>query len=309
MAAPDPRASTPERFVDGFLGRMAANLVAMAGVAFCTLWLVDQRDEARHDQEETLRAEVEQLRFERDRMHRLNQELARELHDAGVSSEVARWQLRYTEERLRRTEAEAAASQQRATARMLSSAPAARAAEPTRPPRGSEPGLGARPSFEALDAPAEEHLKQSVERIAMGAPQGSGQPRTPNASQAAVNAAAAPAQGSGLDPDRFDPIQIPSLAGSSSQFDRNAAHLEWRRVLSEALDAECGTRSGPKTYACRDELERRLFPYSERAVHCLTSGNAEPDYVAVTETERLPTHSVPLDHGAVILCDGALKNL
>jgi hypothetical protein len=115
-------------------------------------------------------------------------------------------------------------------------------------------------------------------------------------------------EGSALNLDPMAPVEIDALA-SAGVSGRSAALLEWRAVVSETLDAECGTRSGARTHACRTALERQLFPYSERAVRCLTSGNAEPDYVFVADVERLPSHSVPLERGALILCDGALEHL
>ncbi len=281
------------------LGWLAGQVAGMVGVALCTNWALESRTRADIEQVDVLRDQVETAQFERDRMSRLNHELARELNEAAIAAEVARWQLRYTEERLRRTEAESrravVPAAQPSTERLVASSASER--------RPSLPGsLPARGPIEPLDAAAEAHLVGQIQRLAEGAARGGSS--SPRASEAA------PSQGSSsaLEFERLEDVEIAAVAPVAFT-ERSAALSEWRAVLSETLAAECGNRSGARAHACRTDLERQLFPYSERAVRCLLSGNAEPDYVSVTEVERLPTHSVPLKRGALMLCDGALEHL
>ena len=268
------------------LGRLAVQFLGMVGVAICTNWALDGRAREEADRADALRDQVEAARFERDRMSRLNHELARELNEAAIAAEVARWQLRYTEERLRRTEAES----QLVTPVV---------AEHTEPRSGSLPARG---SVEPLDAAAEAFLAAQVRHLAEGGSE------TRVTLQEEPQADSTEGSSTDLELDALDWVEIAELAPATLG-GRSAALSEWRSVLSETLAAECGSRSGARAHACRTELERRLFPYSERAVRCLLSGNAEPDYVPVSAVERLPTHSVPLKRGALILCDGALEHL
>lgn len=284
MTHQPPTSDTPDGatgFIDGFLPRMTANVVAMAGVALVTWWMVDDQMQGQQAALEEVRAEAELLRHERDRMRALSEELAREVHDAGMEAEIAHWQLRWTEERLRRLEVEASGVD----------AP---------PPRFG------RVRIEALDAPAAAFLDARVDALVVSS---------------ARSADDARSDGSGAEPDMergstplgieavpFDP-RIPSILPATGQRDRDRALATWKRILEETVEAECGGRfSQAGRWRCEDDRRRQLWPYTNVAVDCVLSGNAVPDYVSDLPLSDLPSHSVPLDKGALILCDGALVN-
>ena len=285
---PNPDApSGATGFLDGFLPRMTANVVAMAGVALVTWWMVDDQTQGQQAAVEEVRAEAELLRHERDRMRALSEELAREVHDAGMEAEIAHWQLRWTEERLRRVEAEGSDSE----------APASRRAPV---------------HFEALDAPAAAFLDAKVNALVASSvpPDASKEPAQSDAS----GTAAEPGRyrGStprGIEAVPFDP-RIPAVRPATGQRDRDRALAAWKRILEEVVDAECGGRfSQAGRWRCEDDRRRQLWPYTSVAVDCVLSGNAVPDYVSDLPLADLPSHSVPLDKGALILCDGSLVNL
>jgi hypothetical protein len=110
----------------------------------------------------------------------------------------------------------------------------------------------------------------------------------------------------GLDLSDFDP-GIPRLRPDQRALSRAIASQAWREVLSEAAEGECDGLLGANP-RCEDDVRRRLWPYGAAAIQCMASGNAVPDYIAEIQIENLPTHSVPLKRGAIILCDGALAN-
>lgn len=113
-----------------------------------------------------------------------------------------------------------------------------------------------------------------------------------------------------LELEAFDGAAGPeSLAPVHSQLARDRAFATWERIVDEAVQGECGHRASAAERKCRDRVARQLFPYAGRAVACMLSGNAAADYVDDVRLDQLPTHSVPLDDGAVILCDGGLRNL
>ncbi len=299
-----------DSFIDRFLPRMAANLVAMAGVALATLWLVEQRQDDTGARIDALEHELDELRHERDRMSRLNQELAREVHDSGVASEIARWQLRWTEERLRRTELQLAARSRPSRAGSPGSlaAPDAVVASSnfSLPIGGGD--LPPAPRVQALDGSAQDELDQQVARIALGDPGPTADLQGSGAEDDLALTDSRGRSGRGIVPGNLDPL-IDELRPPQSQLKRNQAWLEWKRVIGEAIDGECrGRLSENMAHRCEDDVARAAFPYGEQAVRCLMTGNAEPDYVAVADINRLPTHSVPLGRGAIILCDGALPN-
>ena len=301
---------------DGFFPRIAAQVVAMAAVALGTLWLVEQRGDQSDARIDALQEEIELLRHERDRMQRLNTELAREVHDAGVSSEIARWQLRWTEERLRRTEAELATSQGRTAAARAALARRGPDAPPEAGPpldlpirRSETPDEAHHPpaAIVPLDAEAADVLDARVQRLA----DGDGLAIGDGAEAARPAPAPEGARGSGIDPSRFDPL-IPGLRPAGSQRERDRAFLAWKEVVGDAVAGECQDKLGESAARrCANDVERDLFPYAEVAVRCLLTDNAAPDYVTadLSDLDRLPTHSKPLRRGAVILCDGALTNL
>mgnify|MGYP007096641403 CR=1 FL=1 len=304
-------------FLDRFLPRMLANSFAMVGVAMATWWLVDSQN-ASHEQALTdARDQAQLMRHERDRMQDLNRELAREVHDAGVASEIGRWQLRWTEERLRRLEAE---TQQKA-----------------RPPVGwpeaavpfDSSGGTDSPAIQALDAPAAAFLGGRVAEIqdrawdeligAGGTAEGAGAEGAHRLGGSAGltdgerlvrldGPDRADAHG-GLDAVAFDPT-IPALRRPNSQRDRDRAVSAWKDILTETARVECDNRfSETARWRCEEAAQRSLWQYSTLGVNCILSGNAVPDYVSGLSLDKLPSDSVPLERGALILCDGALANL
>jgi hypothetical protein len=94
-----------------------------------------------------------------------------------------------------------------------------------------------------------------------------------------------------------------------SQLDRDRAFRIWHDVMSESADQECARRVGAAERRCRERVKRALFPMGSRAVECILNGNASADYVSDIPLDQLPNHSVPLEKGAVILCDRGLYNL
>lgn len=273
-------------FLDGFLPRMTANVVAMAGVAFATWWMIDERHQDQQSALDEVRAEADLLRHERDRMQALSQELAREVHDAGMEAEIAHWQLRWTEERLRRLEAEGAGSDRAAPA-------------------------PARVRIEPLDAPAAAFLQAKLDDVLAQAEPPAGSAVEPQ--DAVLSSSGSPSSrgtpSGGIEAVPFEP-GIPAVRSVGGQRDRDRALASWKRILDEVVEAECSGRfSQAGRWRCEDDRRRQLWPYTSKAVDCLLSGNAVPDYVSDLPLANLPSHSVPLDRGALILCDGALVNL
>jgi len=282
---PDP-ADAPTGFLDGFLPRMTANVVAMAGVALFTGWIVDDRAAEQRLALAAVQEEASLLRHERDRMQALSEELAREVHDAGMEAEIAHWQLRWTEERLRRLEGEGRASVVPAPVR-----------------RGV--------AIEPLDTPAAAFLAARVDAVVGAASEDDTRVGPPEA-PAGTTEAPADEDGSALGGLEAVPFEagIPHVRRVGGQRDRDRALASWKRILDETVAAECsGRRSQAGRWRCEDAQRRQLWPYTAKAVECLLTGNAVPDYVADLPLADLPSHSVPLERGALILCDGALVNL
>lgn len=299
--------------MDTFLARTLANSVSMVAVAAGVLWLVGQQN-AEHDAElDQLRDEVALLRLERDRMQSVAGELAREVHDAGMESEIVRWQLAYTEERLRKAE--------RAGARGEGAPPVAAApGYPT--PAKARAAVFQATVFEPLDAPARVVAGLS----GSGAPvpsealplrfapveaavAGDAEPPSGTAGPEEAGGGTAASSGRELALDEFDP-RIPRVAEGYSQLDRDRAYGAWAGIVHDAIESECGRRiSETGQHRCARELRRTLRPYAARAVECIISGNARPDYFSELDPDRVPSHAVPLDRGVVLLCDGALPNL
>ena len=267
-------------------GRFVAHVATMAGVALLTVWISQVREDGREERSEQLSAEVDQLRHERDRMQALAQELAREVHDVGVEAEIAHWQLRWTEERLRRLEAES------------SSVVSATHREPR----------AKRARVVALDAGAEKFLADKVTSLVAGegsghagAASGSGAEHMPVLSGSADRESGL--VGVGLEPE------IPSVFRHGSARTRDQALASWKRTVDEVVVEECAGRfSQAGRWRCEDERRRMLWPYTDLALECLVSGNAAPDYIPDVPLSGLPSHSVPLKRGAVVLCDGGLGN-
>jgi hypothetical protein len=281
---------------EAFLGRFFANTLAMALVAGGMFFLMDSRDEGRRDDLTALREELGRLERDRARSQRLADALAQEAHDAGLAVEQARWEAR---EAARRLEAE-------------------RALQSARNLRGQSAKTSAGRSPEVAVAPAvslvrpEENGPASGAEVVADIPAGAGGdgdrilaigPPGPLAEVPAERLEG------GLALDEFGP-RIPSLKGAYSQLDRDRAYANWKVLVEEAVASECGRRSSEiGAHRCSDKVRRSLFPFGPLAVSCSLSGNATPDYIPDVALSQLPSHSVPLEKGAIILCDGALENI
>jgi hypothetical protein len=330
-------------FLDRFLPRMLANTFAMAGVALATWWLVDGQNAAHEQALTDARDQAQLMQHERDRMSDLNRELAREVHDAGVASEIARWQLRWTEERLRRVEGEQgrAASAQRRVGAGQAHSDSSKEADPSGlrlPPKSQHvalqsalagddgaawaPAPGAwtgsaegtdEPTVQVLDAPAAAFLSDRVDAIegrawdeANGDDGGHADPREGGGHDLSSGRGLGE---TGLGSVAFDPA-IPSLRRHNSQLGRDRALSVWKGILKETARAECANRfTETARWRCEDEISRALWQYSGLGVNCILTGNAVPDYVAGLSMDNLPSDSVPLERGALMLCDGALANM
>jgi hypothetical protein len=270
-----------------WLPRLAAQLALAGGVALSVGYLLQSRDDAQDARLDSILSEIDLLRHERDRLAALNDALLDEAHAADREAELARWQLRYAEERLRRAEAEAEAA-----------ANPARAPAPRRlvlpvgaPPPPAPPAL----SPEALAA--------AIPLGPAGLPPADAPPAAASAAPLSATAGALPV---GAVP--FDPA-IPPVRRAPSQLARDQAHTRWQGIIDEAVHEECAGRFGELAQLrCDDAVRRSLFAYGTHAVDCILSGNAIPDYIPGLGLRDLPTHAVPLARGAVILCDGALLN-
>lgn len=276
----EPESSPPAPREPGVLGRAALHGAAMVGVALVVLHAVD-RDHADTDARlSALEDELSLARYERDRMAAMNGELVRELDKAVLEGEIVRWQLAYTQVRLE--------------SERTGQAVVAHAPPPPTEIVSLDPVSGRSP-----DAPPELSAASPVSAAAQVAVTG-GLPQV-----------AGPAP---LDATRVLSLDEPELAvvldtAPVSQLSRDRAFSVWSGIVSEAVTGECGTGPGAGARRCRDRVRRTLFPLGTRAVECMLSGNAAADYVSGVPLHALPTHSVPLDAGAVILCDNGLRNL
>ena len=281
----------------GLAGRILVQGVAMLGVAAIVLAVVDDRSEQTSARLDSLESELSEVRRQRDRMQRLSAALTEELDEATVETEIVRWQLAYTEERL---------------ARLRTAAPEAPAHTPPRtlPPRARFVSLD--PVGEAPpDAPPVEVSPMLDEAVAVLTMADTATDATP---AGAFVPSRLPPSGSGA-PSSL--LELDSLSGSptrtrlrpvGSQLERDRAFAVWDSIMDEAVQGECGRRSGAAERRCGDRVRRQLMPWGSRAVECMLSGNAAADYVSDLRLDQLPTHSVPLQDGAVILCDGGLHN-
>lgn len=278
VSPPGPN-SAADRFADQFLPRMLSNVVAMCGVALAVFWIVDRDNTQQMALEDSNSAALSALQAENAALQARSQSLAEQVHELGLESEILRWQLRYTEQRLRDPEA---------------------AATPVAPIRR----LASRAL--ALDPPAAAQQASAVAAIAQAAPEAS--PGTPDLPQVAP-AGLSQSPSRQLDPDDFN-AAIPRLDPSHSQLDRDRAYAQWKGVVAEAVRGECNRKlTDAGGYKCSQDVRRDLWSASLPAVECILSGNAIPDYIGMANLDELPSHSVPLTKGAVILCDGALRNL
>ena len=279
---------------------------SLLGVAAVVLAVVDDRNADTQQRLDHLEAEIALVRQERDRMQSLSEELTRELDDAAMEAEIVRWQLAYTEERLARTK-------DSAEPRAVSVGPSATFV--------SLAGAGAE-ERSAQGGAAIAHLPYSAETVSLllGSENAQRWTDAPGASSApwslgevgfgqpaeVVFSASRGARGP-LDWND-ESLDRTRLAPAVSQLARDRAYSAWSSLMEEAADGECQKRSGQAQRRCRDRVRRQLTAWSSRAVDCMLSGNAEADYVQQIRLDQIPTHSVPLETGAVILCDGDLRN-
>lgn len=273
-----------------FLPHFLANVLAMVGIACSVLWVVRGDRAAEQVRLDAMQGELRALRQERDRLSDLTHALAQEAHDTDVEARLVHARLEQTEGRL---QALTEPSRGRAAGR-------SRSAElvvelPRLAALGAASPAGAA-SAAAVHAPA-------------GLAPGFEAPAVPAVSPARETGAQALARAIGAGP--FEPseveLDIPRLNPERSQLDRDRALVAWRQVMIEAAEAECGSWRGADG-RCESDVRSHLWPFGREAVDCMLSGNAIPDYVAHIRPESTPTHSIPLQNGAVILCDGALDN-
>lgn len=309
--AAEPPAAPPAPWTEGFAGRVLVQGVGMLGVAVLVMAVVDDRAAETEARMAALESKLELVQLERDRMQRLSHELATELDDASMEAEIVRWQLAYTEERFARLEAERDAL---ASGRDL-------------PPVIEDawsPGPAA--TFVSLDPIGA--LPPDAVRDALEAPLADPSAVVAMAASDAVTDAPLPGEEGGFGPmmavaGQASPGHLPmlelepidgtgdhtDLKPVGSQLERNRAIAAWNGLLEEAAAGECRGRGIAAERRCRDEVRRELWPSGSRAVDCILSGNAAPDYVSDIRLDQLPTHSQPLAKGAVIFCDGGLRNL
>lgn len=294
----DTSRPAPPRLVDTFAGRVLVQGAAMLSVAALVVQFADHRSTETESRLDALEDQLALVRHERDRMQRLSEALTTELNEAAIETEIVRWQLSYTEERYARLE-------QSSTSRVRESR-----REATRSATHSTPQPGPPAQFESLD-PAEGPPPDAPLDVARLDP-----------AVAVLAAAAIPSAVTdvpsvhGLRPhrslalERLDESRMPdTMRRVDGQLDRDRAFGIWQSVMDESADRECARRSGAAARRCRDGVKRTLFPMGTRAVECILNGNASADYVSGIPLDQLPTHSVPLEHGAVILCDRGLQNL
>ncbi len=290
-----PAAPPEPRLMDRFAGRVLVQGVSLLAVAAIVADVVDQRAAETNARLTELETRLQLVQHERDRMQRLSDALTTELNEAAVEAEIVRWQLSYTEARYARlNEAESATATTRAT--------------PTPTPTPGPPA-----TFVSLDAPSEAPERPSTVLPAPAAvlALSDAHPSRTDAAQGPQHADRQPLaahQLLALEP--FDGSGTPpTVRNPHSQLARDRAFSIWQAVIQESAARECDRRTGAAERRCRDRVKRTLIPMGTRAVECILSGNASADYVADIPLDQLPTHSVPLEQGAVILCDRGLRNL
>ncbi len=279
-----------------FLPHFLANVLAMVGIAFSVLWVVRGDRAAEQVRLDAMQGELRALRQERDRLSDLTHALAQEAHDTDVEARLVHARLEHTEARLQalgEPSRDRVAGRSR-SAEVIVEIPRLAALGAASPAVTASPAGAA--SAAAVYAPA--GLAPGVEA-----------PAVPAVSPARETGAQALARAIGAGP--FEPseveLDIPRLNPERSQLDRDRALVAWRQVMIEAAEAECGSWRGADG-RCESDVRSHLWPFGREAVDCMLSGNAIPDYVAHIRPESTPTHSIPLQNGAVILCDGALDN-
>ena len=300
-SAPEAVGAPVAPWTDSFLGRVLVQGVAMLGVAALVVAVVDDRAAETESRMAALESRLELVTLERDRMQRLSHELATELDDAAMEAEIVRWQLAYTEERFARSEAERSAAGSPAVGPRAWS-PGPPATFVSLDPVGALPPDALRDVHEApLPDPTAVLAAVVSDSMTDVLESGASAPGIPQAGEAG--------SGSLLDLESIADSGAVALKPAGSQLERDQAFAEWTALLEEAAAGECGGRGVVAERRCRDDVRRELWPSGSRAVDCIMSGNASPDYVSNIRLDQLPTHSKPLEQGAVIFCDGGLRNL
>lgn len=302
---PVPAAPPPRGPVDSFFGRVLVQGVGLLGVAAIVFSVVDDRAATTEARLDALETELDEVRRQRDRMSRLTATLTEELDEASIEAEIVRWQLAYTEERAARLQL---------AVDEAGLAPPATA--PTETERAATRVPGPSATFVHLDVEAGAtprpavSLDPAVAVVAMSMGESATDTTGDFLPALATSASGASSPMRMLELDRFDSSGAPArLRTAGSQLDRDRAFAVWDAIVDEAASGECARRSSAAERRCRDRVRRHLMPWGSRAVECMLSGNAAADYVSDLRLDQLPTHSVPLDEGAVILCDGGLSNL
>jgi len=305
----------PAPWTDGLLGRALVQGVGMLGVAVLVMAVVDDRAAETDGRIAALESRLDLVRLERDRMQRLSHELATELDDASMEAEIVRWQLAYTEERFARLEAD-----RDALAEGLP-VPVIGADEPWSPgPRATFVSLdpvGVLPP-DAIQGALIEHIGVVALADTAGDSVLDSLTDAPGDIHGEEGFSPVLARGGERASGHLPMLELEPLDGSGdsaelrsvgSQLDRDRAFAVWAGLLDEAATGECAGRTAVADRRCRDQVRRKLWSSGSRAVDCILSGNAAPDYVSNIRLDQLPTHSQPLDKGAVIFCDGGLRNL
>ncbi len=289
QSPPPPGAREPSASARA-LSHVVSMVVVAAGV-----WVI-AADRAAPQQAEldALRARLDGLERENRRVRRLNDALADAAHAAGVDAHTARWQVGVLEDRLES---------------------AAREELPV--PTGLSP-RAAWAAQDAVEAPSAPVLPPEVE--VPGAPAPRPTPVAPAPLGDEGDALQPLPEPAGLPMVAWSPhadlqlaerdLVLPPLRRAPSQLDRDRAYGDWKLLVEEVVAQECGgwsTEAPPQRCALR--VRRALFPFGPAAVSCALSGNAQADYVSDVTLDHLPSHAVPLRHGAVILCDDALRGL
>jgi hypothetical protein len=304
-ASTEPASVVPSesRLVDSFAGRVLVQGVSLLAVAAIVANVVDQRAAETSARLTELESQLQLVQHERDRMQRLSSALTTELNEAAVEAEIVRWQLSYTEERYARLHETTHDLVTTTSAVLLGLTPTS----PPGPPATFEsldPTHGASP--DALG----DHAAMLPAPTAILALADSSESRTDAAPALQYGQPHLRSTGRLIDLEPLDGSGAPpTVHHPASQLDRDRAFSIWQEVIQESASRECDHRTGAAERRCRTRVKRTLIPMGTRAVECILSGNASADYVANIPLDELPTHSVPLDQGAVILCDRGLRNL
>ncbi len=285
QSPPPPGAREPSA-----TARALSHVVSMVVVAAGVWTIAADRAAPQQAEIDALRDRLDGLERENRRVRRLNDALADAAHAAGVDAHTAQWQVGVLEERL-----ESAAREELPVPTGLSprAAWAAEdAVEAPIPPQVEEPAAPALPPTPAAPGPTDDD----------------GADLQPLPEPAGLPMVAWTPRGD-LQLGERD-LTLPPLRRAPSQLDRDRAYGDWKLLVEEVVAQECGGWSAEAPpQRCALRVRRALFPFGPAAVSCALSGNAQADYVSDVTLDHLPSHAVPLRHGAVILCDDALRGL